>query len=282
MVPPIEAQASPRGGTDVMNQNMNMGDHSSVTVLSFDTSTASLAAAIVRDGVVLDSIISFTERNHSVRILSEIKELLRRNGLRGNDLDAVAAGQGPGSYTGVRIAVTAAKTLAWAWNKPLLGISSLEALAFGAWKRLQTAEGNIAPDGDAWIIPLMDARRGQVYTSRYAAGQQNTWETLNKDGIRLIADWSERIENEGALDQKKPAIYFVGDMAPLQTALERGERSGMPLIRMLSCDMDPGAVGQLAELRLRSGERDDVYSFVPNYTQLAEAEAKLLAASRGE
>jgi tRNA threonylcarbamoyladenosine biosynthesis protein TsaB len=281
MVSPIEASASPRGGTDGMNQNMNTGDHSSVTVLSFDTSTASLAAAIVRDGVVLDSIITFTERNHSVRILSEIKELLRRNGLRGNDLDAVAAGQGPGSYTGVRIAVTAAKTLAWAWNKPLLGVSSLEALAFGAWKSLQSAEENIAQVRDSWIIPMMDARRGQVYTSRYAAGQQNKWETLNKDGIRLIADWSERIENEGALDQRVPAVYFVGDTAPLKSALEKAERSGMQL-RMFSCDMDPGAVGQLAELRFRAGERDDVHSFVPNYTQLAEAEAKLLAASRGE
>jgi tRNA threonylcarbamoyladenosine biosynthesis protein TsaB len=264
-----------------MNQNMKSGDHSSVTVLSFDTSTASLAAAIVRDGVVLDSIISFTERNHSVRILSEIKELLRRNGLRGNDLDAVAVGQGPGSYTGVRIAVTAAKTLAWAWNKPLLGVSSLEALAFGAWKSLQLDERNIAQDRDCWIIPLMDARRGQVYTSRYEAGQQNKWETMNKDGIKLIADWSESIENEGALDPRVPTIYFVGDTAPLKTAIEQAERSGT-LLRMFSYEMDPGAVGQLAELRFRSGERDDVHSFVPNYTQLAEAEAKLLAASRGE
>ncbi|MCD9023615.1 tRNA (adenosine(37)-N6)-threonylcarbamoyltransferase complex dimerization subunit type 1 TsaB [Cohnella silvisoli] len=264
-----------------MNQNINKGEDSSVTVLSFDTSTASLAAAIVRDGVLLDSIVSFTERNHSVRILSEIKELLSRNGLQGKDIDVVAAGQGPGSYTGVRIAVTAAKTLAWAWNKPLLGVSSLEALAFGAWKSLQSADENIDFDTETWIIPLMDARRGQVYTSRYSAGHSDKWDTIDKDGIRLIADWSERIEKEATMDSQVSSIWFVGEIAPHKVAIEQAEQSGIRL-RTLTCDMDPGAVGQLAELRFRRGERDDVHSFVPNYTQLAEAEAKLLAASRGE
>ncbi len=264
-----------------MKVNVNRNGDSSVTVLSFDTSTASLAAAIVRDGVLLDSTVSFAERNHSVRIVSEIKELLIRNGLQGSDLDVIAVGQGPGSYTGVRIAVTAAKTLAWTWNKPLIGISSLEALAFGAWNSLLAANENMAQDRDAWIVPLMDARRGQVYTSRYSANHSGKWDTVDQDGIRLIADWSVRIEEEATKDSQLAAIWFVGDIAPHRAAIERAEQSGTRL-RTLACDMDAGAVGQLAELRFRQGERDDVHSFVPNYTQMAEAEAKLLAASRGE
>jgi tRNA threonylcarbamoyladenosine biosynthesis protein TsaB len=265
-----------------MKSNVNKSGDSSVTLLSFDTSTASLAAAIVRDGIVMDSIVTFTERNHSVKIITIIKELLARNHLKAGDLDAIAVGQGPGSYTGVRIAVTSAKTLAWAWNKPLIGVSSLEALAFGAWNTLQLANEDMATDRDTWVIPLMDARRGQVYTSRYAAGHLGKWDTVNKDGIRLIADWSERLEEEATLDTQVAAIWFVGEITlPHKSVIEQAEQSGTRL-RTYKCDMDAGAVGQLAELKFRQGERDDVHTFVPNYTQLTEAEVKLLAASRGD
>jgi tRNA threonylcarbamoyladenosine biosynthesis protein TsaB len=264
-----------------MKHDANETGDRSVTILSFDTSTASLAAAIVRDGETVDSILSFSERNHSVKVISEIKDLLLRNGLKAQDLDAIAVGQGPGSYTGVRIAVTAAKTLAWTWNKPLIGVSSLEALALGAWESLQSADENIAIDRDVWIIPLMDARRGQVYTSRYAAGHPHKWETIDQDGIRLIADWAQLLEHQANEDEQLCAVWFVGDVALQLAAIEEAEQFGVRL-RTLACDMDAGALGRLAENRFRQGGRDDVHSFVPNYTQLAEAEAKLLAASRGE
>jgi tRNA threonylcarbamoyladenosine biosynthesis protein TsaB len=256
-------------------------EDSSVTVLAFDTSTASLATAIVRDGRVIDSLVILTERNHSVRIISEIKELLIRNDLQASDVDVIAVGQGPGSYTGVRIAVTAAKTLAWTWNKPLIGVSSLEALALGAWNSLQQQDEDMATDREMWIVPLMDARRGQVYTSRYIAGPQDKWEAIDKDGIRLIADWSVQLEEEATMDNEVSAVWFVGEIAPHKETIAQAEQSGTRL-RTYACDMDAGAVGLLAELRYRQGERAEVHTFVPNYTQLAEAEAKLLAAARGE
>ncbi|QMV43255.1 tRNA (adenosine(37)-N6)-threonylcarbamoyltransferase complex dimerization subunit type 1 TsaB [Cohnella cholangitidis] len=264
-----------------MTARENKVENGSATMLSFDTSTGAFAAAIVRDGKRIDSIVSFTERNHSVRILSEIKELLNRNGIQGKDLDAIAVGQGPGSYTGVRIAVTVAKTLAWTWDKPLIGVSSLESLAYGAWNSLRKPDDNRADDRAIWIVPLMDARRGQVYTSRYEATTTGGWRAVDTDGIRLIADWAKRIEQEATLDSNVAEVWFVGDISAHQAAIELAEQSGARL-RTMSFDMDAEAVGQLGELRFRLGERDDIHTFVPNYTQLAEAEAKLLAASKGE
>jgi len=257
-----------------------IGDGGSVTVLAFDTSTAAFSAALVKDGSRIDSVVNFAERNHSVRILSEIRDLLSRNGLKGEDLDAIAVGQGPGSYTGVRIAVTAAKSLAWAWNKPLIGVSTLEALALGAWRKLREENEDLADDLDVWLVPILDARRGQVYTSRYAANHSGGWRTVDADAIRLIADWAEKIEEEGTLDDQVAAVWFVGDVSLHQSAIEAAEQSGTRL-RVFPWEMDATAIGLIAELRFRMGERHDVHAFVPNYTQLAEAEAKLLA-SRGE
>ncbi|XID92869.1 tRNA (adenosine(37)-N6)-threonylcarbamoyltransferase complex dimerization subunit type 1 TsaB [Paenibacillaceae bacterium WGS1546] len=257
------------------------GAGGSATVLAFDTSTAAFAASIVKDGALVDSVVSFAERNHSVRVLSEIQELLRRNGLTGGDLDAIVAGRGPGSYTGVRIAVTAAKTLAWAWNKPLIGVSSLEALALGAWLSLRRNHEDLADDRDVWIVPIMDARRGQVYTARYAAGHSPEWRTLDADGIRMIGEWAGRIEDEGTKDDRAAAVWFVGDLELHREAIARAEQAGIRL-RVHACAMDPCAIGLLGEFKFRSGHRDNVHAFVPNYTQLAEAEAKLLAAKRGE
>lgn len=249
----------------------------SVTLLALDSSTATMSVALVRDGKAIDSFASLTERNHSVRIVSEMKLILARNGLRGEDLDAIAVGQGPGSYTGVRIGVTAAKTLAWAWGKPLVGVSSLEALAYSAWRGIQASD--LGDGGEAWLVPLMDARRGQVYTARYEAGANGEWSAGSRDGIRLIADWTVRLREQA--DAKPATVWFVGDVAAHAAVLAEAQAAS-DRVRTFACDLDAGALGLLAELRYRAGERADVHAFVPNYTQLAEAEAKLLSASRGE
>ncbi|MBN2980246.1 tRNA (adenosine(37)-N6)-threonylcarbamoyltransferase complex dimerization subunit type 1 TsaB [Cohnella algarum] len=253
-----------------------------MTVLSFDTSTAVLAAAITRGGAVLDSSLSFTERNHAVRIVSELKELLERNGLSRNEVDAIAAGQGPGSYTGVRIAVTAAKTLAWTWNKPLVGISSLEALAFGAWKEIGPNNGG----GEAWIVPLMDGRRGQAYGARFAALPDGSWRRTEEDGIRLFGPWLDKLKQaaeELPGGERPSSIVFVGQTEPFAelVAAAAGALADAGIsIEAVPFGMDAGAVGLLAERRIRGGEKDEPHAFVPNYTQLAEAEAKLLAAQK--
>lgn len=254
------------------------------TILAIDTSTASLALAVVRGDTVLGTVQSHAERNHSVLIVPEIKRLLAECGTAPQQLDAIAVGQGPGSYTGVRIAVTAGKTLAWSWGKPLIGISSLEALAFGAWESaMALPAGDGASDGDGrkpiWIVPSMDARRGQVYTALFAADTAGNWTRTEEDGIRLAADWMHRLlrQEAEAADGAGALLLFVGDTSPYPAMPD-----GQAAVQAMPFAMDGSAVGKLAAKRLIAGARDDVHSFVPNYTQLAEAEAKRLAAARGD
>lgn len=272
-----------------MNDSQAQQEKAPVTVLGFDTSTASLAAAIVRGGAVIGSVHSLAERNHSVLIVQEIKRLMAECGMTPRDLDAIGVGRGPGSYTGVRIAVSVGKTLAWAWDKTLLGVSSLEALAFGAWESEAAADairGEADAEGadrPAWIVPVMDARRGQAYTSRFAAYAGGRWERLDDDGIRLSSDWIGMLRNEAEALVVKPIIRLVGDgdfVAALCGAADNGNEAAGARLRGVPSAMDAGAVGKLASARYARGEKDDIHRFVPNYTQLAEAEAKLLAASR--
>jgi tRNA threonylcarbamoyladenosine biosynthesis protein TsaB len=254
-------------------------DHSSssVTVLAFDTSTVSLAAAVVRNGEVLGSLQSFAERNHSVLIVPEIKRLMAECGVGPEDLDVIAAGQGPGSYTGVRIAVSVGKTLAWTWNKTLLGVSSLEAMAHGVWE--SHAQSFASGAGPVWIVPVMDARRGQVFSGRFVAGPGSRWERLDPDGIRLSADYAAAIREAAGGMENPPAVWIVGETEQHGPVFESAEAQG-PRYKVLPWSMEAGSVGKLAEARFRRGEKDDIHSFVPNYTQMTEAEVKWQAAAR--
>jgi tRNA threonylcarbamoyladenosine biosynthesis protein TsaB len=249
------------------------------TALALDTSSAVLATAITRNGSVWDSSQSFTERNHSVRVVSDLRELMARAGLRREQIDFIAVGRGPGSYTGVRIAVTAAKTLAWAWQKPLVGVSSLEAMAFGAWHQWT---GRPDTERSAWIVPVMDARRGQVYTSLFAANRDGKWARAEADGIRPLAAWCDSLRElaANADDSERPqAVYFVGESSFLEGKREAiAAGAGTIPFRTEAFAIEAGAVGLLAERKFRRGERDDIHGFVPNYTQLTEAEVNLMKA----
>jgi len=246
-------------------------------LLCFDTSTAVLAVSVCRGAEVLVSRQSHAERNHAVRIVSDLKALLAEAGAA--EADAIAVGRGPGSYTGVRIGVSAAKTLAWAWDKPLVGISSLEVLAKGAGPYLRGEKPAPAPDADSsiaehgggqpvWVVPIMDARRGQVYGARFETTDGAAWRRMDEDGIRLIAEWGPTLASRAT--EVGARLLFVGEIGPHEAAI-----ASLPGAESLPMTMDAGAMGKLAAERLAQGLIDDVHAFAPNYTQLTEAEAKL-------
>lgn len=262
-------------------------------LLALDTSTAVLGVAVTENGELLHEINASGERNHSVHLLPIIEQALQATGTTAAMLGGISVGVGPGSYTGTRIAVTAAKTLAWAWNVPVVGISSLHAVAWGGYQTAlknnvmtkdseQTTESSsYGPD---WIIPLMDARRGQVYTGLFAAEGNNAPSRLEPDAIRLMADWvehlAERLEQASVEGNKPAVLWFVGE-----TAVHGSEESLRPLTELVtskavSYEMEGRWTGFLGEARLQVGN-DDIHSLIPNYTQISEAEANLRLSREG-
>ncbi|QJC54228.1 tRNA (adenosine(37)-N6)-threonylcarbamoyltransferase complex dimerization subunit type 1 TsaB [Paenibacillus albicereus] len=315
-------------------------------VLALDTSTPTLSAALMRGRETLGSVQAPAARNHSAHAVPAVQRLLREAGVRGTELAGIAAGVGPGSYTGVRIAATIAKTLAWTWSVPLVGVSTLEALAAGAWReaaasddaarpsdapsllldeagsgadRIGAADGGgtaagvsgvcplpmpcprmLADEAGGWIVPLLDARRGQAYTALFAAGAapglaegewlpaDAPWRRLEPDGLRLMDGWASQLAELLAAADRRPAyVLFAGEMDKHEEGIRRFQALAAatedgPAVCGQPHSIDGRSVAWLGARSLAGGEAVDAHGLVPNYTQLAEAEAKLLEKSREE
>lgn len=284
-------------------------------LLAIDTATSSMTVAVTEDGRVLKEINSHAERNHSIYLVPHIKQALAELGLQPADLSGIAVGRGPGSYTGVRIGITVAKTIAWALGLPLVGVSSLEAMAAGGGSALLTGQG-VAEDAlpanqsTVWLVPLLNARRGQAYTALYAYEQTEAgvssagagaaaggneqpvslvtepgWQCLREDSIRLMEPWVEELLELARTSENPPSVLaFIGETEGFIPLTERFRNqaaldTSIKLVHVLPYEVQARFIGMLGGKRLASGEKDDPHLLLPNYTQLTEAEVKLLAKS---
>ena len=153
-----------------------------MTILAIDTSNYSLGVALLEENLVLGEYITNLKKNHSVRIMPAIQTLMKDCERVPKDITKIVVAKGPGSYTGVRIGVTIAKTMAWSLKIPLVGVSSLEILAAGTGRYF-----------DGFVSPLFDARRGQVYTGLYAY-QDGNLTAVKEDRLVMLADWAESLK----------------------------------------------------------------------------------------
>ena len=131
-------------------------------ILAIDTSNYVLGISLIDQEKVIGEYITNLKKNHSVRVMPAIEYLMKECEIVPGDLTKIIVAKGPGSYTGVRIGVTIAKSLAWSLQIPLVGVSSLEAR--------QPRRGAILK-GE--FFPLFDARRGQIYTGLYQFKEGN-------------------------------------------------------------------------------------------------------------
>ncbi len=240
-------------------------------MLALDTSTTALTVALLRGDEPLATAGMTAERNHSMYLLPTVQRLLQDSGVSATDLQAIGVGRGPGSYTGVRVAVTVAKTMAWALGIPLLGVSSLAAYAYGG-QRKHTVAAHSDEAAATWFVPLLDARRGQAYTALYA-DVAGAWHVMEEDRIAPVAQWLEQLaEAFAASDAAK--FVVLGDWAAYPESVRRLQEQCSDRLVLAEQPLAAHDIGRLARCRLLLGERDEWHPFVPNYAQLAEAEAK--------
>ncbi|MGV2620948.1 UNVERIFIED_CONTAM: tRNA (adenosine(37)-N6)-threonylcarbamoyltransferase complex dimerization subunit type 1 TsaB [Halobacillus marinus] len=222
-----------------------------MNILAIDTSNYVMGVAVLKDGTVAGEYVTNMKKNHSIRLMPAIDQLMEETGTKPEELDRIAVAHGPGSYTGVRIGLTTAKTMAWALGIPVVGISSLEAVA---------RQGAFF---DGYVCPFFDARRGLVYTGLYDSSMTVVMEETNI----LMEDWLNQLKE---LD--RPVLFLSQDIAVHQEKIEEvlGEKAVIPaapyqfarpsILADLAVDREPGALHDL----------------VPNYLRLPEAEVKWL------
>lgn len=222
-------------------------------VLGIDTSNTTLSVALVDGDVVVAEITESTKNDHSKRLMPAIERLFASTDKTPKDLDLIAVAQGPGSYTGVRIGVTVAKTMAWTLNKPLVGVSSLEVLA-----------RNLVED--ALVIPLFDARRETVFAGVYDA---KTFEVVIEDGhyeLRAL------LANLNEMNRK---MFFIGTDAQRFMSLIT-EVLGERAMCLTEEELNTPHASVLAMYAKNLKPVENVHDFVPKYHRLPEAEMNWL------
>lgn len=228
-----------------------------MNILSIDTSTSVLGIALMSEEKVYAETITNLSKNHSIKLMPIVDQLFTEVNWNPKDIDLIAVAKGPGSYTGVRIGVTTAKTYAWARNIPLLGVSTLAAIAY--------SHSNF----DGMVSPIIDARRGQVYTGLYK-NVNGKFINIHKDCIILLTEWIK------ILKDKNENIIFVGDDTIVHYDFLKQFKDFIQFSPIVFNIPRPSIIGILALEMYKSGYKEDIYSFNPAYLQLAEAEAKLL------
>ena len=227
-------------------------------ILALETSAKSVSAAVVEDGMVLASAYQNIGLTHSVTLMPLVDAMLQHAALSAQDMGLIAVAAGPGSFTGLRIGISAAKGLAWALDLPCCGVSTLEAMA----ENVRNFDGT--------VICAMDARRQQIYNAVFDC-REGVLSRRCEDRAVALEVLAEDIIND------KNRKIIVGDGAKLcyTYLLEKG----IPC-RMAGADslyQKASGVGLLAQRMAAEGRTVTAQELRPVYLRLSQAERERLA-----
>lgn len=223
-------------------------------ILAIDTATHTGSVALTDDGAVLAEYSLLSEETHSRRLLQAVDYLLARTGLVWEGIDGLAVTIGPGSFTGIRIGLATVKGLAMATGRPVVGISTLDALAANLFSTFSP------------IFPVIDARKKEVFTAVYYPDQEGRPVKASPEMVLSPGDLVARIKERVILIGDGVCSYgqFFKEALGDKAVFAPGPLS---FIRASN-------VAFLAAERFRSGQQDDVATLVPVYIRPSEAEMK--------
>ena len=222
-------------------------------ILAFETSAKAASVALLEDGKLLGESYQNTGLTHSQTLMVMAENLLSQCGKTVADVTAAAVAAGPGSFTGVRIGVAAAKGFAWGREIPCYGVSTLEAMALS----LGVYQG--------YVCPCMDARRSQVYNALFYVNQ-GVPERVSEDRAISLAELGAELKS------LKEPIFLVGDGSNLcyNTLLENVPNLVLPPEHRMH--QRASGVALAARKQVEVGDPGDANALTPNYLRLSQAE----------
>ena len=222
-------------------------------ILAFETSAKAASVALLEDGKLLGESYQNTGLTHSQTIMVMAEDLLKQCGKTVADVTAVAVANGPGSFTGIRIGVAAAKGFAWGAELPCVGVSTLASMAvgLGVWQ--------------GYVCPVMDARRSQVYNALYHV-DCGKYTRIREDRAISLQELGEDVKN------LSEPIFLVGDGSVLCYNTLSEKVPGLILPPEARMHQRAAGVALEAERLLRSGGTFPAGALVPNYLRLSQAE----------
>jgi tRNA threonylcarbamoyladenosine biosynthesis protein TsaB len=224
-------------------------------ILGIDTATTSCSVAIVDKTSLLSEFTIDKEETHSKHLMEMIQMAMRMAGLNISDIDGFAVTRGPGSFTGLRIGISTIKGLALASEKPIVGVSSLETLAL-----------QVSYSRDL-ICPILDARKGEVYFSRYRFQNGH----LKKQTKECVAP------PDKAIDDLNEFCLFVGNGALLykEMILEKmGEFASFA--PMIHNTIRASSLAYFSMKNFENNDTDDIKDVLPYYIRKSDAELNLM------
>lgn len=224
-------------------------------ILAIDTSNQPLSVAILEGQKLLAQTTLTVGKNHSVTLMPVIADLLNKSNLKPKDLKRIIVAKGPGSYTGLRIGVTAAKTLAFSLGIELVGVSSLEVLA-------ANCSNNIG--AETLLVPLFDARRENVFAGAYR------WQEGQL--VNVLPDQHLSLAQLCAQTAGQNPCFIGIDVPQLKELIEKNTSTPYTIASMQDSYPQAYSLGLLGLAK----QAEDIDSFVPAYLRLTQAELQWL------
>lgn len=228
-------------------------------ILALDSSGIVASVAVVEDDVLLAEYTVNYKKTHSQTLLPMLDEVVKMTELDLNTIDAIAVAAGPGSFTGLRIGSATAKGLGLALKKPLIGIPTVEALAYNLY------------DTEGIICPIMDARRNQVYTGMYRF--ENHCLVTAKD--QMAVSITELLE---MLNELGETVTFLGDGVPVfRDVIAETLKVPFSFAPAHVNKQRAAAVAALGEIYYKEGKLETAVEHNPEYLRVSQAEREWAA-----